>query len=184
MKNVFLCFTLDKQSIIVNVSSSYLRPGRVNGATFLPELPSWWTKHSYSSLYWEVWTRITSEESLGKIHVWFDGNINVRRYLAFLELHDLGAGRGSGRRREGYGCDKAVSYNFGQNEWKTYTPPLPPQSKMGKWRVFALRAASSLIWGRSGWGLLFNFILSKIVSNLNVFEPLLTPKICYPKTDS
>ena len=40
MKNVFLCFTLDKQSIIVNVSSSYLRPGSVNGATFLPELPS------------------------------------------------------------------------------------------------------------------------------------------------
>ena len=40
MKNVFLCFTLDKQSIIVNASSSYLRPGSVNGATFLPELPS------------------------------------------------------------------------------------------------------------------------------------------------
>ena len=40
MKNVFLCFTLDKQSIIVNVSSSYLCPGSVNGATFLPELPS------------------------------------------------------------------------------------------------------------------------------------------------
>ena len=40
MKNVFLCFTLDNQSIIVNVSSSYLRPGSVNGATFLPELPS------------------------------------------------------------------------------------------------------------------------------------------------
>ena len=29
-------------------------------------------------------------------------------------------------------------------------PPLPPKSRMGKWRVFALRAASSLIW--AGWG--------------------------------
>ena len=29
-------------------------------------------------------------------------------------------------------------------------PPPPPKSRMGKWRVFALRAASSLIW--RGWG--------------------------------
>ena len=29
-------------------------------------------------------------------------------------------------------------------------PPSPPKSRMGKWRVFALRAASSLIW--EGWG--------------------------------
>ena len=151
MKNVFLCFTLNKQSIIVNVLSSNLLPGSVKNATFLPELPSWWTKHPYSSLYWEVWTRISSQKSLGKIHVWFDGNINVHRYLAFFELHDLGAGKESGRRREGYGCDKAVSYNFGKNEWKTYTP-LPPQSKMGKWRVFALRATSSLIWRGGGAG--------------------------------
>ena len=108
--------------------------------------------------------------------------IDILRFWSYM-TSERGGG---GRRREGYGCDKAVSYNFGQNEWKTYPPPLPPQSKMGKWRVFALRAASSLIWGRGGgrWGLLFNFILSKIVSNLNVFEPLLTPKICYPKTDS
>ena len=28
-------------------------------------------------------------------------------------------------------------------------PPLPPKSRMGKWRIFALRAPSSLIWG--GW---------------------------------
>ena len=35
---------------------------------------------------------------------------------------------------------------------------------MGKCRVFALRAASSLIWwgGERGGGLLFHFILSKI----------------------
>ena len=42
---------------------------------------------------------------------------------------------------------------------------LPPKSKMGKWRVLTLRAASSLIWGGIG-GLLFHFILSKIVALL------------------
>ena len=44
-------------------------------------------------------------------------------------------------------------------------PPFPPpKSRMGKWRVFALRAPSSLIWGGGGdGGLLFNFILTKIV---------------------
>ena len=31
-------------------------------------------------------------------------------------------------------------------------PPLPPKSWMGKWRVFALHAASSLIWGGGGLG--------------------------------
>ena len=171
MKNVFLCFTLDKQSIIVNVSSSYLRPGSVNGATFLPELPSWWTKHSYSSVYWDVWTRISSEESLGKIHVWFDGNINVHRYLAFLELHDLGAGRGSGRRREGYGCDKAVSY----------TPPPPPTIKDGKMARFWPSRGFILDLGE-GVGVCCSILFCP--RNLNVFEPLLTPKIWYPKTDS
>ena len=31
--------------------------------------------------------------------------------------------------------------------------PPPPKSRMGKWRVFALRAASPLIWGGGGgWG--------------------------------
>ena len=35
-------------------------------------------------------------------------------------------------------------------------PPLPPKSGMGKWRVFALRAPSSLIWGDGG--LLFHFV--------------------------
>ena len=33
---------------------------------------------------------------------------------------------------------------------KPRPPPLPPKSRMGKWRVVPLRAASSLIWG--GWG--------------------------------
>ena len=44
---------------------------------------------------------------------------------------------------------------------------------MGKWRVFALRAASSLIWGGGGGGdggLLFHFILSKIVALLSVLK--------------
>ena len=31
-------------------------------------------------------------------------------------------------------------------------PPFPPKSRMRKWRVFALRAPSSLIWGGGGWG--------------------------------
>ena len=32
-------------------------------------------------------------------------------------------------------------------------PPLPPKSRMAKWRVFALRAPSSLILGGGGgWG--------------------------------
>ena len=39
-------------------------------------------------------------------------------------------------------------------------PPLPSKSRIGKWRVFSLRAASSLVWGDGI--LLFHFILSKI----------------------
>ena len=37
-------------------------------------------------------------------------------------------------------------------------PPLPPESRIGKWRVFALRAASSLIWGGWGFAVLFYFV--------------------------
>ena len=43
-------------------------------------------------------------------------------------------------------------------------PPPPPKSRMGKWGIFALCAASSLIWGVGG--LLFHFILSKIVAKV------------------
>ena len=44
---------------------------------------------------------------------------------------------------------------------------IPPKSRMGKWRVFALRAVSSLIWGGGGdGGLLFHFILSRIVATV------------------
>ena len=42
-------------------------------------------------------------------------------------------------------------------------PSLPPKQSMGKWRVFTLRAASSLIW-RVDEGLLFHFILPKIAA--------------------
>ena len=46
--------------------------------------------------------------------------------------------------------------------------PIPPKSRMGKWRVFALRAVSSLIWGGGGGGggLLLHFILSRIVATV------------------
>ena len=37
-------------------------------------------------------------------------------------------------------------------------PRLPPKSRMGKWRVFALRAASSLIWGGWGFAVPFYFV--------------------------
>ena len=55
---------------------------------------------------------------------------------------------------------KFRSYNLGQNKWKTQTPPppFPPKSRMEKWRLFALRAASSLIWGEWGFAIPFYFV--------------------------
>ena len=50
-----------------------------------------------------------------------------------------------------------TDYNLGQNKWKTYAPP-PPNSRMGKWRVFALRTPSSLIWGGWGFAVPFYFV--------------------------
>ena len=47
--------------------------------------------------------------------------------------------------------------------------PAPPPKSMGKWRVFTLCAASSLIW-RGDEGLLLHFILFEIAAfteNLN-----------------
>ena len=38
-------------------------------------------------------------------------------------------------------------------------PPPPPKSKMGKWGVFALHAASFLIWGGRGFAVPFYFVL-------------------------
>ena len=38
-----------------------------------------------------------------------------------------------------------------------FPPPPPLKSRMGKWRVFALCAASSLIWGRWGFSVPFYF---------------------------
>ena len=53
-------------------------------------------------------------------------------------------------------------------------PASPPNQGWEKWRVVALRAASSLIWGDGG--LLFHFILSKIVA-------LTSRWFCTDKTD-
>ena len=69
------------------------------------------------------------------------------------------------------GCDLLNdAYNLGQNKWKTLTspppPPPPPKWKIRKWLVFALRAASSLIWGAGGWGFAAPFYLSKIVGRV------------------
>ena len=41
--------------------------------------------------------------------------------------------------------------------WKPRPPP-PSKSRMGKWRVFALRVASSLIWGGWGFAVPFYFV--------------------------
>ena len=48
-------------------------------------------------------------------------------------------------------------------------PPLPPKSRMGKWRVFALRAASSLIWG-GGWGFAVPFYFVQDCSSFSVIH--------------
>ena len=37
-------------------------------------------------------------------------------------------------------------------------PPLPPNSRMEKWRLFALRAASSLTWEGRGFAVPFYFV--------------------------
>ena len=56
-------------------------------------------------------------------------------------------------------------------------PPPPPKSRVGKWRVFAVRAASSLIWGDGG--LVFHFILSKIAGVFNSIMKALTAQARY-----
>ena len=60
-------------------------------------------------------------------------------------------------------------------------PPPLPKSRMGKWRGFALRAASSLGMG----GLLFHFILSKIVGvtfqSNSKFSEHVKAKLCQAK---
>ena len=53
-------------------------------------------------------------------------------------------------------------YNLGQNKWEIYTSP-PAEIKDAKMGRYGFCAASSLIWGRWGGGLLFHFILSKTV---------------------
>ena len=36
--------------------------------------------------------------------------------------------------------------------------PPPPKSRTGKWHAFALRSASSLIWGGWGFAVPFHFV--------------------------
>ena len=43
------------------------------------------------------------------------------------------------------------NYNLGQNRWKIYTPPPPPQIKDEKMALFGFFPALSLIW-RGGMG--------------------------------
>ena len=46
------------------------------------------------------------------------------------------------------------------------SPPPLPKSRIGRWRVFALRAASSLIWGGGGWGFAVPFYFVQDCSSL------------------
>ena len=60
--------------------------------------------------------------------------------------------------RDGGGEAKACSPTILDKINGKPRPPLPPKSRMGKWRVFALRAASSLIWRRWGFAVPFYFV--------------------------
>ena len=55
-----------------------------------------------------------------------------------------------------------LSYNLGQNKWKTLTP-LPAKSKMGKWRVLAFARLHPWFGGGGGIGVCCSIFLSKIV---------------------
>ena len=58
-------------------------------------------------------------------------------------------------------CPRLQSWTKQMENLDPSSPHPPPKSRMERRRVFALRAASSLTWGDEG--LLFHFILSKIV---------------------
>ena len=60
-------------------------------------------------------------------------------------------------------------------------PPLPPKSRMGKWRVFALRAASSLIW--AGWGFAVPFYFVQDCSCVGVSIVILRAAAVVNKTN-
>ena len=67
--------------------------------------------------------------------------------------------------------------------------PPPPKSRMGKWRVFALRAASSLIWGGWGFAVPFYFVqdCSQIAAVFIIKRPVmfeLTDRRIIIKVDS
>jgi len=54
-------------------------------------------------------------------------------------------------------------------------PPLPPKSRMGKWRIFSLRAASSLIW--EGWGFAVPFYFVQDCASKGVFRSAKFPGV-------
>ena len=51
-----------------------------------------------------------------------------------------------------------ASYILDKMNGKPRPPTLTPKSRIGKWRVFALRAPSSLIWGGWGFAVPFYFV--------------------------
>ena len=59
-------------------------------------------------------------------------------------------------------------------------PPPPPQIKdgIGKWRVFALRAASSLIWG-GGWGFAVPFYFVQDCTSCFIPSPYFPVRVLY-----
>ena len=60
-------------------------------------------------------------------------------------------------------------------------PPPSPKIKDVKMARFGFCAASSLIWGRGGWGLLFHFILSKIVGRTGCIKLNWRPRLLQTK---
>ena len=64
---------------------------------------------------------------------------------------------------------------------KPRPPPLPPKSRMGKWSVFALRAASSLIW--AGWGFAVPFYFVQDCSCVGVSIVILRAAAVVNKTN-
>ena len=60
-------------------------------------------------------------------------------------------------------------------------PPLPPKSRMGKWSVFAFRAASSLIW--AGWGFAVPFYFVQDCSGVGVSIVILRAAAVVNKTN-
>ena len=98
---------------------------------------------------------------------------NKIKSVLFLLLQDEWGGRGGAleefsRIGQQNSAKLALNYNLGQNKWKTQTPP-PPKPRMGKWHGSSRGFILDLVgWGGGDGGLLFHFILSKIVALVQV----------------